>query len=118
MGKRDYWKEHYNNIMRQVPKLKDVVFKNKSYLDLEIPNNSIIYCDPLYQYTTKYAHPFDHNLFWEWVREKSKEGYKVFVSEYNAPDDFTCVWSKHTVSTVRQGKANKAIERLFIYDRG
>jgi len=46
-GKRDYWREHYNNIMKQVPNIKDVVFLNSSFTDLKIPEGSIIYCDPL-----------------------------------------------------------------------
>jgi len=46
-GKRDYWREHYNNIMKQVSNIKDVVFLNSSFTDLKIPEGSIIYCDPL-----------------------------------------------------------------------
>jgi DNA adenine methylase len=98
-GKRDYWQEHYNNIMKQVPKLKGVKFENTSFTDLDIPESSIIYCDPPYEGTTKYNSKFDHILFWDWVRTKSKQGNKVYVSEYNAPSDFVCVWQKDAKST-------------------
>lgn len=118
-GKRDYWREHYNNIMKQVPKLKGVKFTNTSFTDLDIPENSIIYCDPPYEGTTKYNNKFDHILFWDWVRTKSKQGHKVYVSEYNAPSDFVCVWQKDAKSTFSAngvvGGTKKSTERLFIY---
>lgn len=36
---------------------------------------------------------FDHDKFWQWGRDMSIVGHTVFVSEYNAPADFECVWS-------------------------
>ena len=117
-GKRDYWKEHYNNIMKQVPKLKGVEFKNFSFTDLDIPKNSIIYCDPPYLGTEQYKNKFDHILFWEWVRIKSKQGHKVYVSEYNAPNDFVCVWEKKHKTIMANGEVTKSkdsTERLFVY---
>ena len=103
-GKRDYWKEHYNNIMKQAPKLKGIVFANLSYSDLPIPNNSVIYCDPPYANTTKYKDDFNHDTFWQWCRDKHKEGHTIFVSEYNAPDDFKCVWEMQVTNSMHQTK--------------
>lgn len=117
-GKRNYWTEHYNNIMKQVPNMKGVDFKSGSFLDLKIPPNSIIYCDPPYEGTTKYRNQFNHQLFWDWCRVKRDEGHKVYVSEYNAPKDFTCIWQKGAVSTFgangKTGDTKHSIERLFI----
>ena len=110
---RDYWREHYNNIMKQVPNMKDVEFRNCSFTDLEIPPNSIIYCDPPYEGTTNYRTNFNHSLFWDWCREKSKQGHKVYISEYNAPDDFVCVWQKNAVSTLG-ANTKHSTERLFV----
>jgi len=118
VGKRDYWLEHYNNIMKQVPKLKGVEFRNCSFTDLDIPENSIIYCDPPYFGTEQYKNKFDHILFWDWVRAKSKQGNKVYVSEYSAPSDFVCVWEKKHKTTMANGEVTKSkdsTERLFIY---
>lgn len=117
-GKRNYSLEAYKNYMTQAPKLCGVKFKNCDYLDLEIPPNSIIYCDPPYQGTTGYATGiFDHEKFWQWCRSKVSEGHKVFVSEYKAPDDWVCVWSKEVNNTlVRNTGAKKGIERLFTHD--
>jgi len=114
---RDYQAESINNVAKQVEKMKGVVFQNKPYYELELPPNSIVYCDPPYEGTTKYANDFDHNLFWNWVRDISKQGHTVFVSEYNAPDDFECIWQKEAKSSLSaNGKigGNKlSVEKLF-----
>ena len=116
---RNYQTEAKKNILKQVPKLEGVKFFNKNYYDLEIPENSIIYCDPPYENTTKYVDrtEFNHILFWDWCREKSKQGHTVFVSEYNAPMDFECIWQKEAKSSLSaNGKigGNKlSVEKLF-----
>lgn len=114
---RDYQTEAINNVAKQVEKMKGVTFQNKPYYELELPPNSIVYCDPPYYGTTKYANDFDHNLFWNWVRNISKQGHTVFVSEYNAPADFVCVWQKEAKSSLSaNGKigGNKvSVEKLF-----
>lgn len=114
---RDYQTEAINNVAKQVKKMKGVIFQNKPYYELELPPNSIVYCDPPYEGTTKYANDFDHNLFWNWVRNISKQGHTVFVSEYNAPADFECVWQKYAKSSLSaNGKigGNKvSVEKLF-----
>jgi DNA adenine methylase len=115
---RDYVNESYRNALNQSIKLQNVKLIICSYLDLIIPNNSIIYCDPPYEGTTKYKNKFDHIQFWEWCRQKSKEGHTVFVSEYNASDDFECIWQKEIVSSLTQDTGSKkAIEKLFIYKK-
>lgn len=114
-GKRDYVKEAYLNAVKQSPKLKDVGLVHCSYDELFIPKNSIIYCDPPYENTTKYKGTFDHKKFWEWVREKHFEGHTIFVSEYNAPEDFTCIWSKEIVSSLTKNTGSKkGVEKLFV----
>ena len=115
VGKRDYWREHYNNIIKQIPALKGVDFRNCSFTNLYIPKDSIIYCDPPYEGTTKYRTNFDHKLFWDWCREKSKEGHKVYISEYNAPSDFECIWSKEVSNLLNTSKTYKPTEKLFTY---
>jgi DNA adenine methylase len=120
-GKRDYWKEHHNNLMKQLPKLKDVDFHHTDYRQLTIPDNSIIYCDIPYGDTEKYKvggqyEKFDYDAFFEWVRIKVAQGHQVFISEYTAPSDFTCVWSKEINSNLTNTEIDKtAVERLFTY---
>lgn len=110
---RNYALESKNNILKQ--KIDGIIMSNKNYLELEIPENSIIYCDPPYADTTKYKDDFDHEVFWNWVREKDAEGHTVFVSEYNAPDDFECVWQKTVNNTLTKETGSKqGVERLFV----
>lgn len=119
-GKRDYWAEHYRNITKQVPNLEGVVLSCKSYTELEIPENSIVYCDPPYASTTKYRDSFDHDKFWEWCRQQSKAGHQLFVSEYNAPEDFNCIWEKPAKTSFSWHADNlpakKSVERLFVFN--
>ena len=102
-------------LTKQAEKLKGIVFKNQSYQDLEIPENSIIYCDPPYEGTTKYKDDFNHSEFWEWCRNKAKEGHQVFISEYNAPEDFKCVKEIHHKTILDKNSNYKRIEKMFVY---
>ena len=119
---RDYQSEAINNILKQVPKMRGVVFQNKPYYELELPPNSIVYCDPPYEGTTKYSSEFNHSIFWEWVRGISRQRHKVFVSEYNAPKDFQCVWEKQVKSSLsangKSGGSKMSKEKLFRFVGG
>lgn len=113
---RNYASETKRNLLEQAPRLKGVNFRCGSYSDLEIPSNSIIYCDPPYEGTTKYATScLDYIKFWQWCRDKSDEGHTVYVSEYNAPGDFECVWEKKTHANFDSGRSggSERVERLF-----
>ena len=116
---RDISNEAYRNLMKQMPQITNVNFlcsdyKNNKYCDLQ---NALIYCDPPYQDTTKYAtETFDHEEFWNWCREMSEHN-KIFVSEYNAPDDFDCIWSKQVTTSLKVHEHEDRIEKLFTYGR-
>lgn len=113
-GKRDYVAESYRNAVKQSPNLKGVDLVHSPYNKLNIPDNSIIYCDPPYENTTKYNSSFNHSEFWQWCRDMKSQGHIVFVSEYNAPSDFICVWEKEmTSSLTKDTGSKKAVERLF-----
>lgn len=102
------------NALKQQPGLQGVQLVCTTYDHLWIPKGSIIYCDPPYANTTKYKDSFDHAAFWQWCRDKTKEGHKVFVSEYTAPEDFTCVWQKTVNNTlVKDSGSKKGTEKLF-----
>lgn len=113
---RDYVAETHRNLTKQSPLLQSVEFLHSSIFDLYLPKNSIIYCDPPYAGTTKYKDDFNHDLFWQWCRDKTSKGHKIFISEYNAPDDFVCVWSQELNVTVSKGAQKKALEKLFIHE--
>lgn len=108
---RNYALESKKNLLKQ--DLEGIIIYNKSYFDLQIPKNSIIYCDPPYANTTKYKDDFDHEIFWNWVREQTKY-HKIFVSEYSAPDDFECIWQKKVNNTLTKETGSKqGVECLF-----
>lgn len=107
---RNYIKERINNILKQ--NLDGIKLVCSSYDALDIPANSIIYCDPPYNGTTKYKDSFDSDAFWQWCRDKAKEGHTVYVSEYNAPEDFKCIWEKKINSNLG-GTSKTATEKLF-----
>ena len=117
-GKRNYDIEAYNNVMNQAPNLSTVEFKCCDYIDLEIPPNSIIYCDPPYKGSRPYIgeNKIKHSDFWDWCRLKYDEGHSVFISEYNAPDDFVCIWQKEISSSGNKitDKVLSATEKLFV----
>lgn len=98
--------------------LTNVKFKHQSYLDVSV-DNCLIYCDPPYASTTSYSavDSFDSDLFWQTMREWVTKGNTVVVSEYIAPDDFVCVWSKQTKTEIRtkEGRADR-IEKLFMHE--
>lgn len=113
---RDYQKEAYSNVMQQIPQLAGVQMACCTYDRVIIPTDSIIYCDPPYAGTTQYKDSFDHDKFWNWVRERSRD-HDVYVSEYNAPDDFECVLTMGAKSSLSAngigGGSKNSSEKLF-----
>ena len=111
----NYAIEGRNNLLKQVKKLQGVIFKSSSYDEIDIPNNSIIYCDPPYQGVAGYKDRFKHSDFWQWCREMTIKGHSVFISEYNAPDDFECVWQSELKTNMDASFMKIAVEKLFKY---
>lgn len=115
---KDYVKAGYEHALRQAEKISDVTFINVSYDGLKnIPVGSVVYCDIPYRNTTKYdavSKCFDYEKFYGWCRKLKANGIKVFISEYNMPEDFKCIWQKE-ISMKLDVKSNsgKAIEKLF-----
>lgn len=115
LGVRNYAEEAIRSAEKEFPRLRGVEFHHCSYDELPVPPQSVIYCDPPYEGTMEYKEGgFNHVVFWQWVRYMSGLGHKVFVSEYNAPDDFKCVWMKEVGVGVNK-LASKRIERLFVH---
>ena len=112
---RDYIGENIKNTLSQVPFLNGVEFYARNYDELLLPKQSIIYCDPPYKGTKQYAtsKDFDHEKFYQWCREKKSEGHTIFVSEYEMPDDFKCVWQMDVKTAQNPHKTKLATEKLF-----
>ena len=101
---------------------ENTTFIHSDYSKLNIPeNSSLIYCDPPYQGTLSYKESgegFDSNKFWDWCREQENKNNIVLISEYNAPEDFVCIWQKEIPCGMNseEGKIqSKRVEKLFIH---
>lgn len=115
---RDRIGESYRNIIKTQTEISHINFTCMSYLDMDIPTGSIIYCDPPYKGVSGYkgTDSFNHTLFWNWCREQHKNGSYVYVSEYSAPTDFISVWEKPLKVTVSKGdNKTERVEKLFIF---
>ena len=117
----DHIKEAYNGLKKQVENfigLKKTVFLHSSYDKIRLHKNDIVYCDPPYASTKKYESDFDNEAFWEWAREASKKVKKLYVSEYDAPSDFKCIWQmekKDGLGRQKGKKQNTKVEKIFVY---
>jgi DNA adenine methylase len=109
----NYAMEGRNNLMKQVERLQGTIFTSSSYCDIALPEKSIIYCDPPYEGVAGYKDKFNHIAFWQWCIEKTNEGHSVFISEYNAPNDFECIWQSELKTNMNAKYETKPLERLF-----
>lgn len=112
---RDYITENINNTLKQVDKLKDVEWYSGDYFNCPFPENSLIYCDPPYKGTKQYATSknFDYDMFYDWLRAMKEDGHTIFVSEYNMPSDFKCIWQKEVTNAMNPTITKKPVEKLF-----
>lgn len=116
-GTRNYCDESRRNLLRQKSKIQDVCFAYGDYslFNIETPQRTVIYCDPPYKNTTRYHSDFNHDAFWKWADDRVDDGCLVFVSEYQAPDNWKCIWQKEIISGLDLNTGGKkAIEKLFI----
>lgn len=104
--------------------MKDVIFTSTNYNEVDIPLDSIVYCDIPYKNTTQYSNKevgkFDHNEFYDWVR-KNHNKYTILISEYecNVPDDFEVIWKKESKQDIRSNNGKmKTVEILMVYKGG
>lgn len=115
---RNYQREQILNFISQKNDINDVLFYNVQYNKLNIPYNSVIYCDPPYIDTSSYKNEseFNHYEFWQWCRDMTSKGNDVLISEYNAPNDFVCVWQKGINMNLSGNNGIKPIEKLFVHE--
>lgn len=117
---RNYYDEAVRNILKQINNLMDVSYFNMDYRLYYLKNEKVktsekflFYCDPPYAGAAKYHCEFNHTEYWEWVRKMS-EKHIVICSEYNAPADFECIWSKEIAITLGRNNGKKSVEKLFL----
>ena len=110
--------QYVENISRvqQLERLEQLEIQNKSYSDvtMETPiEETIIYLDPPYLNTAKYAEDVNQQELSEYIK---KSPYKIYLSSYDCGlkvvEEF-----KHN-SSLANGKNNQVIEKLFIHEPG
>lgn len=114
---RNYASESKKSLLKDMATLMDAEFICKDYRDVELPDGCVVYADPPYNGTTGYGNEkFDSDIFWDYMREISKN-HIVFISEQNAPDDFVSIWERQLTRTLDRNKNNqfKATEKLFVH---
>ena len=110
--------------LQRLENLRDILeVSQMSYKDFKLPNadECVIYCDIPYKETSGYSHDgekleFDYEAFYNWVIDKAKQGYRIYISEYQMPSDFKEILTIDTKSLL-SAKGQKVVkERLFIYE--
>ena len=112
---RNYTDEAIKNLKKQAPKLKDTMFVCGDFRKLCV-GNMVIYADPPYRDTTKYAvDNFPYNEFYAWCKDMVKRGNIVLVSEYWMPEDgFECIWSGELKCTLDKNSRSNKVEKLYL----
>jgi DNA adenine methylase len=91
---RNYLDETIRNIKGIISKLPaNTEFLLRDYRDSAPDSNSVAYSDPPYSCTQGYSSvgEFDTGDFWRTMESWADEGAHVFVSEYQAPSNWTCL---------------------------
>lgn len=93
-------------------------FTAKSYEDVIIEDDSIVYCDIPYLETADYDNEFDHVKFFDWAHSSP---HPVFISEYNIADSrFKLV--KQISKLVRMNNSGDtkkaALEKIYVNKAG
>jgi len=101
-------------LTKQARLIQGVDIRCGSYADLEIPEHSLVYCDPPYLGTTGYKSKIDHKDFWDWVRGFDCRDVAVLVSEYAAPDGFFYLFQKTQRVDVNKATARNKREKVFV----
>ena len=99
---------------QQLASIERLAIYNKSYDEIEIKPNSVIYLDPPYKSTNKYeiSKDFDYEKFYSWCERQTE---LCFISEYSMPKDrFTCIAEIEHRSIICANENQSVIERVFL----
>lgn len=116
---RNFFQEFKRSIASIAPRIQrpDVKFMHRNYSSFR-PKNMVIYCDPPYRNTHGYSvGSFDHEKFWQTMREWSKDNC-VLVSEESAPRDFKVVWRQRKRRTLDHSARFHRVEKVYMYKGG
>lgn len=119
--KRNYAEMGIRSIKKVLPYMMNVNILNSQTYENFNPINNLIYCDPPYhgnKISTCYFQNFDHDKFWEKMREWSRNNI-VIISELNAPQDFISIWNNNYIVSHMKNHINTIknfTEKLFVHE--
>ena len=97
--------------LQQLEQLQRLTLTNLDYRDVEIRENSVLYCDIPYAGTGDYGSNFNHAIFFDWAASQT---CPLFISEYEVKDDrFFLLKTISHRSTFASGHNNAVKERLY-----
>lgn len=98
--------------LQSLERLERLEALSKDYREIQIKENSVIYCDIPYIDTNKYNSDFNHDEFYKWCL---KQKNPVFVSSYWMPDsDFISVAEFKHNSKLSASSNNEVLEKIFV----
>lgn len=115
----NHYQRNLTSLNKTMAKLSTAEFHCHSYEELVIPEgDTLIYCDPpdigeSNRNSFKREIGFNHEKFWNWVREISKS-VKVLVTEKTAPSDFVAI-KTYSVFDAFGMKATKEAQSLYVH---
>ncbi len=84
---------------------------NLPYEQVDIPDNSVIYCDIPYKNTKGYKYKFDYEKFYTWAQNRKNP---IFISEYSMPENFTEIFRVNKTCCMGYGNSKQTVEKLFV----
>lgn len=100
--------------LEALERLQLLVMYAKSYDEIPIKENSVVYCDIPYENTAEYVNSgFNHKKFYDWAYNQKE---LVVISSYNVSDDrFQRVINLRKSGTLKGGSTGKTLnEGLFV----
>lgn len=97
--------------LERLQQLQQLQLTNLDYRDVQIKNNSVIYCDIPYKGTADYGNSFSHSDFFDWA---DKQTNPLFISEYSVDDQrFYLIKEFNHRSSYSSGRNDPVKERLY-----
>ena len=113
--------QRIENIER-TKRIENIKTSCTSYDQIDIEDNSVVYCDIPYFETCTFRHcqNFDYEKFYEWCTDMARQWHgkniKLYISEYEMPKDFTVIAKKEKFTSSAYKKRKHAVEKLFVPD--
>jgi site-specific DNA-adenine methylase len=102
--------------LQRLERLEQLHIYNKSYNEIDIKENSIIYCDPPYKNTTKYiSGKFNTEKFLDWCNNQKNP---VFISEYDVSDKRFSVIASFKKRSLLGDKKEDGYEKVYVNEAG